>query len=86
MWVGREKEKKKKACDVELEVLPCFPMMSGSVGVWANTHSFLGVEERDEDFSQGSKVLNFHSFYLLDAWASLTSGKLISGKKIFTKT
>lgn len=78
--------KRRKACDVELEGLSCFPVMYHGFSVWATTHLFLGMEEKDVDFLEGSKVLNFHSFYLPDVWVSLISGKLISGKKSFTES
>lgn len=78
--------KRKKACDVELEGLWCFPVMYSGFWVWATTHLFWGIEEKDVDFLEGSKALNSHSFYLPDARVSLTSGKLISGTKNFTES
>lgn len=51
--------KRKKARDVELEGLSCFPVMYRGFSVWATTRLFWGMEEKDVDFLDRSKVLNF---------------------------
>lgn len=63
----------KRGCDAGLEGvrLPHDALLSG-------------MEEKGVDVLVGSRALNFHSFYVLDARVSLTPGQLILGKKNFT--